>query len=222
MAPKDWLMGRGRGLAAAVVLAVLISACGSSSSGAVADDASADDTAGSGALPFQIQNHGGSMEGHTPRGFAGSGTGLFAGDNLNQNFPNGDGVQIWLTFDIPGGTPTPGRAVLSSQALTVRGSPFVDLGALQAEPVSYDSFNPGLFDLPPTGAAVTCIRVGDSGVECDVTAAVARAVDTGEDRAQFRLKFDTASDNDGAADLAMFFLADSNTNERGIFTLDLS
>jgi hypothetical protein len=154
MAPRGWLMRRVRGLAAAVVLAVLISACGSSSPGAVTDEASVDDTAGSGTLPFQIQNQGGSMEGHTPRGFAGSGT--------------------------------------------------------------------GLFDLPPTGAAATCNRVGDGGIECDVTAAVARAVDAGEDRAQFRLKFDTAGDNDGAADLAMFFLTDSNTNERGIFTLNLS
>ncbi len=222
MAPRDWLMRRGRGLAVAVVLAVVISACGSTSSGEVGEDGSAEDTAGSLALPFQIQNQGGSMEGHTPRGFAGSGIGLFAGDNLNQGFPNGDGVQIWLTFDFPKGTPTPGRAVLSSQVLTVRGNPFVDLGALQAEPVSYESFSPGLFDLPPTGAAVRCIRVGDVGIECDVTIAVARAVDTGEDRAQFRLRFDTAGDNDGAADLAMFFLTDSNTNEPGIFALNLS
>jgi hypothetical protein len=222
MAPRAWWMGRSRGFAAAVALAVLISACGSSSSEAVADEASADDTADSGVLPFQIQNQGGSMEGHTPRGFAGSGAGLFAGDNLNQRFPNGDGVQIWLTFDIARGTPIPGRAVLRSQVLTVSGNPFDDLGALQAEPVSYDSFNPGLFDLPPTGAAVTCDRVGVDEIECDVTAAVAHAVDAGEDRAQFRLKFDTAGDNDGTADLAMFFLTDSNTNERGIFTLDLS
>ena len=162
------------------------------------------------------------MEGHTPRGFAGSGTGLFAGDNLNPQFPDGDGVQIWLTFDIPGGTPAPARAVLRSQFLTLRGNPFADLGALQAESMSYDAFTPTLFDLPPTGAAVACSRVGDDRVECDVTDAVARAVGAGEDRAQFRLKFETAGDDDGEADLAMFFVTDSNTNEPGIFTLDLS
>lgn len=222
MALRGWLMGGGERRAAAVVLAVLISACESSSPATIADEASVDDTPGSEAVPFPIQNQGGSMEGHTPRGFAGSGTGLFAGDNLNPRFPNGDGVQIWLTFDIAGETPTPGRAVLRSQVLAVRGTPFVDLGALQAEPVSYDSFNPELFDLPPIGAAVTCDRVGDDGIECDVTAAVARAVDAGEDRAQFRLKFETAGDNDGTADLAMFFLTDSNTNERGIFRLELT
>ena len=49
-----------------------------------------------------LQNQGGSMEGHTPRGFRGMGTGLFAGDNLNQRFPDGDGVQLFLTFDLNG------------------------------------------------------------------------------------------------------------------------
>jgi hypothetical protein len=222
-------MGRGRGFATAVALALLISGCSSSSSssGTLADETALDNTtadegAGSRALPIQIQNHRGSMEGHTPRGLAGSGTGLFAGDNLNPRFPDGDGIQIWLTFEFPSGTPTPSRAVLSSQVLTVRGKPFDDLGALQAEPVRYDSFSPALFDLPPTGAAVTCDRVGDDGIDCDVTAAVVGAIDAGEHRAQFRLKFDIAGDNDGATDLAMFFLSDSNTNERGIFTLNLS
>lgn len=219
-------MGRGRWLASAVVLAVLTSACASSEGpptaevAIVADDVADDDT---GALLLQIRNQGGSMEGHTPRGFAGSGTGLFAGDNLNPRFPDGDGVQIWLTFDIPAGTPAPARAVLRSQALTLRGTPFADLGSLQAEPVSYESFSPTLFDLAPTGAAAACNRVGDDGgLECEVTDAVARAVDAGDARAQFRLKFQTAGDNDGEADLAMFFLTDSDTNEPGIFTLDLS
>ena len=53
-------------------------------------------------VSLTLENHGGSMEGHTPRGFQGSGAGLFAGDNLNRNFPNGDGVQIFLTFDLSG------------------------------------------------------------------------------------------------------------------------
>ena len=112
--------------------------------------------------------------------------------------------------------------MLRSQVLTLRGTPFADLGALQAEPVSFDSFGPAVFDLPSTGAAATCNRVGDDGVECDVTDAVALAVDAGEDRAQFRLRFETAGDDDGEADLAMFFVTDSNTNEPGIFTLELN
>jgi hypothetical protein len=210
MAQKGWLTGPRRWLSVAVVFGVLISACGSS------------EDSPTGSPQTQTQNHGGSMEGHTPRGFAGSGTGLFVGDNLNPGFPDGDGVQMWLSFDLPEGTPTPSRALLRSEALTVRGTPFADLGALQAEPVMYDSFSPQLFDRPSTGAAVTCNRVSDRGIECDVTDAVTQAIDRGEDRAQFRFKFETAGDNDGEADLAMFFLTDSNTNEPGIFTLDLS
>lgn len=31
----------------------------------------------------------------------GMGTGLFAGDDLNPGFPPGDGVQIFLTFELP-------------------------------------------------------------------------------------------------------------------------
>ena len=223
-------MARGRPFAVVVVFAVLVAACGSSEDApavdapapAASDDSTADDPAETATLPLQIQNQGGSMEGHTPRGFAGSGTGLFAGDNLNPGFPDGDGVQIWLTFDLPPGTPAPARAVLTSEVLTVRGSPFDDLGALRAEAVRYDAFGPELFDLTAIGPAVDCIRVQENGLDCDVTEAVARAVDAGEGRAQFRLVFESAGDSDGEADLALFFLTDTNTNERGIFTLALS
>ena len=56
---------------------------------------------GDASLPLVVTNQGGSLEGHTPRGFAGTGTGLFAGDNLNPAFPEGDGVQFLLTFELP-------------------------------------------------------------------------------------------------------------------------
>lgn len=230
MALKGWSMRRVRWLAATVALVVVASACTSSGNSPTSDGTQAsapeasglDDGARSGVLPLQIPNQGGSMEGHTPRGFAGSGTGLFAGDNLNPRFPDGDGVQIWLTFDIAPGTPPPARAVLRSTALTVRGDPFSDLGSLQVEPVSYDLFSPTLFDLAPTGDAAACNRLdNDGGLECEVTDAVTRAIAAGDVRAQFRLRFQIAADNDGEADLAMFFITDSNTNEPGIFTLDL-
>ena len=204
-------MRRGRWIVTGLAVALLIASCGS-----------VDDPAQPAGLPLEIQNQGGSMEGHTPRGFAGSGTGLFAGDNLNSRFPDGEGVQIWLTFDIPSRTPVPSLAVLRSGALTVRGTPFEDLGVLLVEPVSYDTFGPALFDRSSIGDAVTCRRTGDSGLECDVTAAVAEAIGAGAATAQFRMKFETAGDRDSEADLAMFFLSDSNTNEPGIFTLELN
>lgn len=172
-------------------------------------------------LPITVFNQGGELEGHTPRGFAGSGTGLFAGDNLNPNFPNDDGVQLWLSFALPTGTATPTRATLSSDALTVAGTPFEALGELRAAPVRYESFGPPLFAIEPDSAGVGCIRRGTSGLDCEVTAAVADALNDGRSTVQFRLRFETASDQDGRQDLALFFLTDSNTNEQGIFSLTL-
>ena len=55
-----------------------------------------------------------------------------------------------------------------------------------------------------------------------MTEAVSNAITSGESRVQFRLKFDVAGDSDGAQDLALFFLTDSNTNEPGIFLLEIS
>ncbi|MEE9414622.1 MAG: hypothetical protein V3V01_05000 [Acidimicrobiales bacterium] len=170
----------------------------------------------------RIENQGGSLEGHTPRGFAGSGTGLFAGDNLNANFPEGEGVQIWLTFELPEGTAVPETALLTSNALSESGSPFTDLGALQAELVSYESFGPPLFDLVAEAPAVTCERVEVSGLSCDVSASARAAIEAGRSTVQYRLKFETVADGDGQQDLALFFLSDSNTNEPGIFALELT
>ena len=172
-------------------------------------------------LPYQLVNHGGSLEGHTPRGFAGSGTGLFAGDNLNPNFPADDGIQIWLTFPLPIALAEPTEAILRSDALDPHGTPFTDLGTLFAEPVTYDRFGKENFDLPPDGEPVACTRTGESSVECDVSESVATTIRDGAARVQFRLKFETVSDGDGEPDLARFFRSDPNTNETGIFTLDL-
>lgn len=176
---------------------------------------------GDGGETTVLVNQGGTLEGHTPRGFAGMGSGLFAGDNLNPGFPDGDGVQIYLTFELSRTAPTISSAVLSSDVLTVRGSPFADLGSLRAEPVAYDSFGPHLFDLATTGPASPCERSGASGLTCDVTNAVQASLDAGATRLQFRVRFDHAGDGDGQPDLAMFFITDSNTNEPGIFNLTL-
>ncbi len=194
---------------------VLVVLTGCASTGPLADLAVGPE------LPHQIANHGGSFEGHTPRGFAGSGTGLFAGDNLNPNFPDGDGVQIWLSFQLPFTMPVPEEVILRSDALNPRGTPFADLGALLAEPVVYDEFGPENFDLASTGEPVTCIRADGNHLECDVTDTVTSAIRDGLPRVQFRLKFETVSDGDGQPDLARFFRNDPNANEPGLFVLDL-
>ncbi|MDA1258962.1 MAG: hypothetical protein O3C10_14140 [Chloroflexi bacterium] len=180
-----------------------------------------------GALTFVIPNIGSNAtEGHTPRGFRGSGTGLFAGDNLNSSFPDGDGVQIFLSFSLAGDlTAAPGglvkSAVLRSGAFTARGSPFQDLGALNAAEMRWDNFSPDLWNAQSADGAASCVfsTSADGPFECDLGPAVQRALDDGYPFAQFRLRFDRASDGDRAADLAMFFLTNSNTNEPGIFEL---
>lgn len=210
----------------AFAAAFVVAACGSDDGAATDATAAPDGSQASGTSattgPLTISNEGGSMEGHTPRGFAGSGTGLFAGDSLNPSFPADDGVQIWLTFAVPAGIAAPSRAVLSSDELTIDGSPFEDLGVMQAEPVTYDSFGPELFDLSADGPAIDCQPVGESRLECDVTDAAAAAIGQGSEQVQFRLRFDRVTDGDGDRDLALFFVTDSNTNEPGIFHLELS
>jgi hypothetical protein len=169
-----------------------------------------------------IDNQGGDLEGHTPRGFAGTGTGLFVGDELNPGFPQGDGVQMWLTFELPLSASTaPISAELASSVLRPRASPFAHLGRLEAAPVDYAEFGPDLFDLEPIGAAVACDRPTDTTLRCDATAAVTDAISAGESWVQFRLRFEGVSDDDGDADLARFFVTDPNTNEPGLFTLTL-
>jgi hypothetical protein len=146
------------------------------------------------------------------------GTGLFAGDNLNSRFPDGDGVQAFVTFALPE-DPTATSATLRSNVLQTRGTPFNDLGALIAERVKYDTFGQHLFDLPSSGDPSTCTVIGGTAIACDVTRAVQAAADEGVPSVQFRIRFERVADNDGQADLAMFYRSDSNRNEEGLFTL---
>ena len=168
-----------------------------------------------------VVNQGGDLEGHTPRGFPGMGTGLFAGDNLNPAFPDGDGVQIFLTFEVPGSREEPTSVVLASDALEVRGTPFADLGRLTVQAVTYDSFGPDLFDLPGDSDPVGCTRTGSTGLACDLTEIAGPALSDGRTLLQVRIRFESVADSDGEPDLAMFFRTDSNTNEPGIFELTI-
>lgn len=211
-------------LTVVLALALLAAACGSSDdTSAVAD--SGDAAAPSGSLPSVIiANHGGGdLEGHTPRGFQGSGTGLFAGDELNSRFPQDDGVQIWLTFTLPPDLGKVTGATLRSDALTVRGNPFETLGSLQAAPVRFDAFGPPIVGVAePVGPTVTCPDPTGSSFSCDVTEAALAELADGRDRLQIQLRFEGVSDPDGEQDMALFFLTDSNTNEPGIFELELA
>ena len=165
-----------------------------------------------------IANEGGALEGHTPTAFAGMGTGLFSGDNLNSGFPEGVGVQLYLTFALPPGLDI-SSAQIVSDALHISGTPFEDLGRLVAEPIAYESFGPELFDLAAIGAPTECTITDGTTIRCDVSEALQMAAGDGKSEAQFRIRFEMPADNDGDQDLAMFYRTDSNTNEAGIFEL---
>lgn len=167
-----------------------------------------------------LPNQGGAMEGHTPRGFRGMGTGLFAGDNLNPGFPNGDGVQIFLTFDLRGLPDGEVRsAVLRAGSPRIQGNPFRDLGVLRGEEIRYRRFSPALWDKAPRGASCIFAESRAGPFACDLTEAVQRSRADGYAYAQFRLRLDKAGNGDGRPDMVMFFKSNSNTNEPGIFEL---
>lgn len=177
-------------------------------------------------LPITLKNQGSDMEGHTPRGFQGQGTGLFAGDNLNSNFPNGDGVQIFLTFDLSSVPKTINKATLkvSNQNLHFSGTPFKDLGNLIGEEIRFEEFSSELFNLDPVHNGAICIFATDSSdpFECDLTQAAQNSLSDGYPYVQFRLRFEKASDSDNIQDMVMFYTKNSNTNQPGIFELKIS
>ena len=171
---------------------------------------------------FSIPNDGTTaFEGHTPLGFMGSGVGLFAGDNLNPNFPDGVGIQILLHFALPDDLPVPSTATLSSNVVSTRGNVFEALGELRAAPVSYDGFSAALWNIEPTGDFVTCDRPSETSLTCDVTAAATAAIEAGDSAVQIQLTLEQMSDSDGEQDLVLFNNGDSNLNEPGLFTLEL-
>ncbi len=213
----------------ALGLTLVLAACGAdateagSSTAAETDGATAQDQGATNAAAVSIPNDGTTaFEGHTPRGFMGSGVGLFAGDNLNPNFPNGEGLQILLHFALPEGTAAPTTATLSSDVLSTRGDVFEALGELQAAPVSYEAFSSALWNIEPIGDAVTCERPTGTSLTCDVTDAAQAAIDAGANAVQIQLTLEQLSDNDGEQDLVLFNNGDSNLNEPGLFTLELS
>jgi len=174
-------------------------------------------------VSLTLLNQGGRMEGHTPRGFQGSGTGLFAGDNLNPNFPNGDGVQIFLSFHLgglPEGTIT--SATLRSGNSHIQGTPFTDLGALNVEEIRYQTFYAAVWSLKARGDVCVFATSPDGPFACDVTQVLQNSQADSYPFAQFRILFDKAGDNDGSPDMVEFYKTNSNVNTPGIFELELT
>ncbi len=174
----------------------------------------------SGQQIITIPNQGGAMEGHTPRGFRGMGTGIFIGDDLNPNFPAGGGVQAFLTFGPLPSAPV-ATATLTSDQVKLSGDPIRDLGPVTAEVVSYSRFSPDLWDLAPSGTACTIAAIDTASISCDVTAAVNDAIAGGSASLQLRLRLENAGDGDGTQDMVMFFAANPNQNQPGLLALEV-
>ncbi|MEN0064825.1 MAG: hypothetical protein AAGA48_21955 [Myxococcota bacterium] len=194
-------------------------------------------TAGMGeAQTFAFENTGNdNREGHTPRGFQGQGGGIFTGDNLNDGFPEGDGVQIFISFNLARGAD--GESLVDDGATTVEsallaaavepqieGSPFADLGDLLADEVIHDGFSSALWDLEPPANGGSCVFATgpNQPFECDFADAVQNALDDGRRFLDVRMRFETAGDNDSSQDMVFFFTQNVNATEPGLFTLDVT
>ncbi|MCO4769500.1 MAG: zf-HC2 domain-containing protein [Deltaproteobacteria bacterium] len=167
-----------------------------------------------------------SLEGHTPRGFQGQGTGLFTGDNINPNFPDGDGVQIFTTLEMPAeidADTAVHSAILRLPDYSTNGSPFADLGDLNAQEIVFDAFSSALWDAEVVADGADCVLGSEDGdlLACDVTTAVRNSIEVGRDSVQFRIRFDDAGDSDGSADLLVLNPSDSNEVIPGLVELDV-
>lgn len=163
--------------------------------------------------------------GHTPRGFRGQGAGLFVGDNLNPNFPEGDGVQLFVSFDL---SALPAGEIISAELRSsnahLSGTPLADLGILTAEEIRYDSFSSALWDAPVVSGGHSC-EFADSAqgpFACEVGPVIQSAVSDSYGKAQFRFRLAQAGDGDGVQDLVLFYTTDSNRNAPGIFELEVT
>ena len=95
---------------------------------------------------------------------------------------------------------------------------------MRAEEIRFSQFSPDLWDkLALIGGDVCEIANTSNGpFQCDVAGAVQRSLDDSYRFVQFRLLLDRAGDNDGSQDLVSFFITNSNTNEPGIFELEIT
>jgi hypothetical protein len=169
---------------------------------------------------FVIENRGEDFEGHSPIGFSGSGSGILLGDNLNEIFPNKDGIQSFLNFDL---TKLKGEkiksAVLYSEFAQIEGEPFESLGNVLVDEVSYGEFSSKVWNTESFGN-VCVVNVLEDGIfTCDITEHIDRFLREGKETAQFRLRFEKVSDEDNQKDLLLFYKTDLNKNEKGIFKI---
>lgn len=125
------------------------------------------------------------------------------GDSSRKGEPSYKG---FVTFDLRSLPPNLidiSAAKLSMTVALLYGSPFVELGVLRAEHVSFDAIGTPAYSAPALSSRTVSVAsaVGDS-VSADVTAEV-RADWGMRDSSQFRLAFDIPTDSDVSADVVV-------------------
>jgi len=164
----------------------------------------------------------------------GSGTGLqifpsetvvFVGDTSGNV-----GVRGFLAFPWPDDAQEIAQAMLMLVCVSKQGSPFVSLGMLNIEPVSLgDDLQADDIYAPALASPISDDGVGwacnpDQRLHYDTTDFALTAWDEDLPRLDLRLRFDTATDSDDAADLVGFFARETEeTIGPGLLpTLDLT
>lgn len=144
------------------------------------------------------------------------GSALVSGSySLGDNTINDTG-RGFVTFDVsslPEGPVTVEDGNLHARFSSIQGNPFIDLGVVVYQHITYDTFNDALFDVDPLGTASGLFgTMNDDEVDRDVTDIAATAVGdpaTFGDRVQFRFRWVfSETDNDGQTDGMTFIAGD--------------
>lgn len=187
-----------------------------------------------------IPNAGDPYDGHAPSSAVGTGTGLFLGDELNQNqlasnpsnAGQGWGLRTFVTF-LHGAMLPSGAQIISARLVAVQsrvqGDPYGGLGgSVHIDHLDYGELDPTDYALSALTSNLAVLSMdkaaGASGGkrEADITAAVVSDVASSRGRTQLRLHFDKQSDNDSLLDLAVFSDAsDTNSNAPGAMSLEI-
>ena len=98
------------------------------------------------------------------------------------------------------------------------------MGTLRAEEIGYSKFSSALWNLEAHASGAGCeFAISPSGLfQCGLAETVQRSLNDPYPLAPFRLLQDRAGDGDGVPDMVAFLISNSNTNQTGIFELEVT
>jgi len=155
------------------------------------------------------------------------GAGSPTSNGLVGDISDDDTVRAFYSFDLPAlpaGTVVI-SAILKLYQITVFGTPFTDLGAIEVSHMDLgvdtdtpDFDRPGLID--DLGDLATSPATGYH--QLDVTQAVQDDLDMLRGRSQFRLRFETLTDLDGVGDNVLFEQSTGNPSDADVPLLEVT